>query len=266
MALREDIGTADITSRLTVPPRQETSARLVARSHGVLSGIDICRSVFQMVDPYTQFSTSCQDGCRYRPGTVLARVYGRARSLLAAERTALNFLQRMSGIATLTARFVAAIRGTRAAILDTRKTVPGWRLLDKYAVRCGGGENHRLGLYDGILIKDNHIAMVGSISTAVQRCYRSGLPIAVECRTVADVRQALALGIGHILLDNMSLSELRASVVLAAGKAKLEASGGITLDNVRTVAKTGVDYISIGALTHSAPAADIAFDFDGASF
>lgn len=262
MALREDIGSGDITSRLAVPYQQKASARLVARSSGVLSGIDICRRVFQTVDPHTQFSTNLYDGYRYRRGTVLARVCGRARSILAAERTALNFLQRTSGIATLTARFVAAVRHTRAVIVDTRKTVPGWRLLDKYAVRCGGGQNHRLGLYDGILIKDNHIAAAGSISVAIRRCQKSGLPTMVECRTTADVHEALAAGVQYILLDNMSLATIRAVVALVRGRAKLEASGGITLRNVRAIAKAGVDYISIGALTHSAPAANIALDFD----
>ncbi|MEO0074323.1 MAG: carboxylating nicotinate-nucleotide diphosphorylase [candidate division WOR-3 bacterium] len=251
-----------MTSRLTVPRWQKVSGRLIARSSGVLSGLDICRQVFHTVDCRIQFTAHFCDGCRYRPGAVLAQVSGRARSLLAAERTALNFLQRMSGIATMTADFVAAVKGTGAAILDTRKTVPGWRLLDKYAVRCGGGQNHRLGLYDAILIKDNHIAVAGSISDAVRRCQNLDLPVIVECHTVDDVREAIAAGVTHILLDNMPLARLRAAVATVRGRAKLEASGGVTLRNVRAVAETGVDYISVGSLTHSAPAADIALDFE----
>jgi nicotinate-nucleotide pyrophosphorylase (carboxylating) len=202
------------------------------------------------------------DGSRFRSGQVLATVEGRARSLLAAERTALNFLQRMSGVATLTRRYVDAVRGTRAVILDTRKTVPGWRELDKYAVRCGGGMNHRRGLYDMVLIKDNHIAAAGSVAAALAACKgRTRLAVEVEAGNLREVREALAAGAQRILLDNMTPAQLRAAVQLCRGQAKTEASGGVTLTNVRKVALTGVDYISVGAITHSAQAADIALDF-----
>ncbi|MEO0086194.1 MAG: carboxylating nicotinate-nucleotide diphosphorylase, partial [candidate division WOR-3 bacterium] len=184
-----------------------------------------------------------------------------ARSLLTAERTALNFVQRMSGVATLTRRYVDAVKGTGAVILDTRKTVPGWRLLDKYAVRCGGGQNHRRGLYDMVIIKDNHIQVCGSIAAALERCRRARRPVEVETRTLADVREALAAGADWIMLDNMPLRKMRRAVRMVAGRCRVEASGGITLANVRRAALTGVDFISVGALTHSAPAADIALDF-----
>jgi len=260
-ALAEDIGSGDATSQLTVPRGARSSAVLVARCGGVLAGIDICRQVFHSVDRSVVFRQQLKDGARFRKGRVLARVEGRARSLLAAERTALNFIQHLSGIATLTRRFVDRVKGTRAVILDTRKTLPGWRELEKYAVRCGGGKNHRMGLYDMVLIKDNHIAAAGSITAALAACQgRTRLRVEVEARTLADVREALGAGARHILLDNMTLGQLRAAVKLCGGRARLEASGGITLKNVRQVALTGVDFISVGAITHSAPAADIALD------
>lgn len=261
-ALREDIGSGDVTSRLTIPASALVSARVVARGPGVLCGVDVCRRVFHILDRRVRFEPRRSDRAVLRRGALIASVTGPARSLLAAERTALNFLQRMSGVATLTARYVRAIRGTRARILDTRKTVPGWRELDKYAVRCGGGTNHRFGLYDMVLVKDNHIAAAGSIRLALERCRGTRLPVEVECRTLVQVREALAAGARRIMLDNMPLPRLRAAVGLSRGRALLEASGGVTLRNVRAVARTGVDYISVGALTHSAPAADIALDFD----
>jgi nicotinate-nucleotide pyrophosphorylase (carboxylating) len=262
-ALAEDIGPGDVTSRLTVPAARFSRAQLVARTDGILAGIDVCRQVFLTLDRSIRFVAKLNDGSRFRKGQVLAEVHGRARPILTAERTALNFIQRLSGIATTTRRFVDAVRGTSAAILDTRKTTPGWRTLEKHAVRCGGGTNHRTGLYDMILIKDNHIAAAGSITAAIDRCRSSRLPMEVETQTLADVKAALAAGAGRILLDNMTVAQMKRAVTLARGKAKLEASGGVTLRNVRRIAETGVDYISVGAITHSAPAADIALDFEG---
>jgi len=262
-ALAEDIGTDDATSRLTVPEDRIARARLVARREGILAGVDVCRQVFLILDRSVSFTPKLKDGARFRKDQVLVEVRGRARSILAAERTALNFIQRLSGIASATRIFVDAVRGTKAVILDTRKTTPGWRVLEKYAVRCGGGTNHRTGLYDMILIKDNHIAAAGSITAAIDRCRSNCLPVEVETQTLADVKEALAAGAKRILLDNMTVAEMKKAVALARGKAKLEASGGVTLKNVRRVAHTGVDYISVGAITHSAPAADIALDFEG---
>jgi nicotinate-nucleotide pyrophosphorylase (carboxylating) len=218
--------------------------------------------VFRAVSPRVRFWPLAADGERFGPGSVLARICGPARPILRAERTALNFIQRLSGIATLTARYVAAVRGTPAKILDTRKTVPGWRELDKYAVRRGGGTNHRIGLYDMILVKDNHIAAAGSIAAAVRPCRGSRLPVEVECRTLVEVREALSAGARRILLDNMTPVQLRAAVRLGRGGARFEASGGVTLRNVRRVASSGVNYISVGALTHSPLAANIALEFD----
>jgi nicotinate-nucleotide pyrophosphorylase (carboxylating) len=262
VALAEDIGSGDITSRLTVPADRRSRARLVARSGGVLAGIDVCRLVFAAVDRSVWFRARLHDGARFRKGMVLAVVAGRARSLLAAERTALDFVRRLSGIATLTRKFVDAVEGTGVTVLDTRKTTPGWRQLEKYAVRCGGGMNHRTGLYDMLLIKDNHVAAAGSITAALEACRgRTRLPVEVETRTPAEVREALDAGAGRILLDNMTPAQLRSAVRLCRGRAVLEASGGITLKTVRRVALTGVDYLSVGAITHSAPAADIALDF-----
>jgi nicotinate-nucleotide pyrophosphorylase (carboxylating) len=260
-ALAEDIGSGDVTSRLTIPAARTARAELVARAPGILAGIDVCRDVFLAVDRRTRFRPLLSDCRHYRRGEVLARVSGSARSLLSAERTALNFIQRLSGIATLTGKFVAAAKGTGAVILDTRKTTPGWRDLEKYAVRCGGGTNHRRGLDDMVLIKDNHIAAAGSITQALTRCRGTRLPVEVETRTLAQVREALAAGAKRILLDNMSPARMRAAVRLARGRARLEGSGGITLATVRRVAQTGVDFVSVGAITHSAPAADIALDF-----
>ncbi len=260
-ALAEDIGPGDVTSRLTVPAGRFCRARLVARTDGVLAGVDVSRQVFLALDRSVRFTPKLQDGARYGKDQVLASVQGRARPILAAERTALNFIQRLSGVATTTRRFVDAVRGTRAVILDTRKTTPGWRNLEKHAVRCGGGTNHRSGLHDMVLIKDNHIAAAGSTTAAIERCRRSQLQVEVETRTLADVREALAAGAKRILLDNMTVARMKQAVTLARGRAKLEASGGVTLRNVRRIAETGVDYISVGAITHSAPAADIALDF-----
>ncbi|HTW91127.1 MAG TPA: carboxylating nicotinate-nucleotide diphosphorylase [bacterium] len=260
-ALAEDTGSGDITSRLTVPSNRLVHARLVARANGILAGIDVCRQVFLTLDHTIRFRHKQSDGIRFQKDEVLAEIQGRALPVLTAERTALNFIQRLSGVATATRRFVDAVRGTNAVILDTRKTTPGWRALEKYAVRCGGGTNHRVGLFDMILIKDNHIAAAGSITAALERCRSSRLPVEVETQTLADVKEALAAGATRILLDNMTVTQMRKAVAIARGKAKFEASGGINLKNVRRVAETGVDYISVGAITHSAPAVDIALDF-----
>ncbi len=262
-ALAEDIHTGDVTSWLVVPKGQCARARVVARSSGILAGITICRQVFLTVDRSTRVEPQLADGARFSRGSTLARVVGYARPMLAAERTALNFLQHLSGIATVTRRFVDAVRGTGTVILDTRKTTPGWRQLEKYAVRCGGGTNHRLGLYDRILIKDNHVAIAGSITEALRRCRGRALAKDIEVRNLDEFREALAAHARRILLDNMTVAQMKQAVTLAHGKAKLEASGGVTLKTVRRIAETGVDYISVGAITHSAPAADIALDFEG---
>ncbi|MFO7638559.1 MAG: carboxylating nicotinate-nucleotide diphosphorylase [bacterium] len=261
-ALREDVGTGDITTRLTVPADLTASARIVARGGGVAAGIAVCGRVFMAVDARARFKPAHRDGTGFSTGDVLAFVRGPARGLLTAERTALNFLQRLSGIATLTRRYVDAISNTKAILLDTRKTAPGWRELEKYAVRCGGGRNHRRGLHDMVLIKDNHIAAAGSIPDALARCRGTRAAVEIEVRTLAELDQALACDAGRILLDNMTLAQLRRAVALNRGRARLEASGGINLRRIRRVAATGVDFISVGAITQSAPAADIAFDFD----
>lgn len=263
-ALQEDLGMGDLTSQLTVPPELSLVGAFVARESGVVCGLPVVEEALRQVDAQVVLRTLQADGARVHPGQVLAEAQGNARSLLAAERVALNFLQRLSGIATLTARFVEAVEGTQARIVDTRKTTPGLRFLEKYAVRCGGGHNHRMGLYDAVMIKDNHIVAAGGISQAV-RAARAGAPhtvtITVECDTLNQVEEALAVGVDCILLDNMTPDSLRHAVTLARGAALLEASGGVRLENVRAIAETGVDLISVGALTHSAPALDIAFDF-----
>jgi len=259
-ALAEDIGSGDVTSCLTIPEKLRTEGTIVCHAPGVLAGIDICRKVFRTLDKSIRFKPMKLDGSRVRQGTRAAILSGPARSILTAERTALNFLCRLSGIATLTARFVREVKGTGTRILDTRKTTPGWRALEKYAVRCGGGRNHRKGLYDMVLIKDNHIAAAGSVRAALARCRNRRLDVEVEVKTMAELREALDAGARLIMLDNMDLGRMRRAVKLARGKAKLEASGGMNLTRVRSVARTGVDYISVGALTHSAPALDISLE------
>ncbi|MGQ9708640.1 MAG: carboxylating nicotinate-nucleotide diphosphorylase [bacterium] len=261
-ALEEDIGSGDVTSRLLIPEKLKATAHLVARGTGILAGIKICGQVFRTVDRRIQYEPFYPDSSRYRRGAVLARVTGPARSILTAERVALNFLCHLSGIATLTAKFVSRVKGTRAVILDTRKTLPGWRRLEKYAVLCGGGKNHRHGLDDMILIKDNHLTLVGSVAEALARCQGHRLPVEIEVKTIDELRAALAAGAQRIMLDNMTVPQLRRAVQLAAGKARLEASGGVSLKNIQAIARTGVDYISIGAITHSAPAADISLEID----
>jgi nicotinate-nucleotide pyrophosphorylase (carboxylating) len=261
-ALDEDIGGGDATTDSIVPAAATSSGQIIAKQAGVIAGLDVAAAAYRLVDVRVSFTPLVAEGAQVSNRQPLATVAGPARALLTAERIALNFLGRMSGIATLTRRFVDAVAGTRAVILDTRKTAPGLRALDKLAVRRGGGQNHRIGLYDMILIKDNHIDYAGSLDEAVRRARaaHSGLEVEVEARTLDDVRAALDLRVERILLDNMTPGMMRAAVDLNAGRAKLEASGNVTLDNVRQVAETGVDTISIGALTHSAKVLDVSFD------
>jgi nicotinate-nucleotide pyrophosphorylase (carboxylating) len=264
-ALAEDIGSGDVTTDEIVPLDAKLRGRIVAKQAGVVAGLDIAQQVFQLLDARVEFIRKVEEGSAVNTGDGLAELYGSARALLTAERTALNFLNRMSGIATLTRKFVAAVSHTRVVILDTRKTAPGLRMLDKLAVARGGGQNHRFGLFDLILIKDNHIDFAGSIEAAVERARKSesGLEIEVEARTLGDVQTALDLGIKRILLDNMTIEMLSAAAELNSGRAKLEASGNVSLENVKAIAETGVDYISIGALTHSAKSFDASLRWIG---
>lgn len=267
LALAEDVGAGDVTTRAIVPPDDRSLAEFVVKGDGVVSGLGVAGAVFARVDSSVTFTALVADGTPVRPGTSCARVAGASRSLLMAERVALNLLQRLSGVATLTARYVAAVDGTGARIVDTRKTTPGLRQLEKAAVRDGGGANHRFGLGDGVLIKDNHLAAVGGadrVGRAIGLA-RAGAPhtlrIEVEVTTLAEVEEAIAAGADVILLDNMDVATMTRAVALVGGRALLEASGGITLGTVRAVAETGVDLISVGALTHSAPALDISLEF-----
>lgn len=262
-ALQEDIGAGDATTDSIVPLGALMNGRIVAKQAGVVAGLEIAREVFRLLDPALQFDAAFADGDRVAHGAEVARLGGHARPLLTGERTALNYLGRMSGIATLTRQFVDAVAGTRAKILDTRKTAPGLRALDKLAVKLGGGENHRFGLYDMILIKDNHADFAGGIAEAVQRARaaNSGLEIEVEVRALDELRTALNLNVERILLDNMSVATMREAAQIAAGRAKLEASGNVNLETVRAIAETGVDYISIGALTHSAKVFDFSLQW-----
>ena len=264
-ALAEDIGDGDVTTNSIVPPEANLHGHIVAKQNGIIAGLDVARSVLQLLNDQISFRPGVQEGSRVVKGTLLAELSGDARSLLTGERTALNFLGRMSGIATLTREFVDAVAGTQAVILDTRKTVPGLRLVDKLAVLRGGGQNHRTGLFDMVLIKDNHIDFAGSLSEAVRRVRESGttLEIEVETRTLDDVRKALELSVERILLDNMSIETMRDAVRINNRRAKLEASGNIGLENVRAVAETGVDYISVGALTHSPKVFDVSLKWTG---
>jgi nicotinate-nucleotide pyrophosphorylase (carboxylating) len=263
-ALKEDIGTGDVTTLATIEPGTMARAELVAKEDFVLAGIDVAQRVFQTLDATVAFEKLSGDGIHVRRGEVFAWLKGEAAVLLQGERVALNLLQRMSGIATLTARFVHEVEGTGATIVDTRKTMPGLRVLDKYAVRMGGGRNHRTSLYDGVLIKENHVAAAGGITTAVSRA-RERVPhtlkIEVETRNLEEVAEAVNAGADIILLDNMDNATLLQAVALVAGRARTEASGGVNLETVRGIAETGVDLISVGALTHSVRAADISMLF-----
>jgi nicotinate-nucleotide pyrophosphorylase (carboxylating) len=272
IALAEDIGSGDLTTQAVVPDGAQARARIEQRAPGVVAGLRVAQSVFERVDASLRFETLAREGEWREPG-VLAQIEGAAASILAAERVALNFLGRLSGVATLTARYVQAVEGTGTRILDTRKTTPGLRELEKEAVRAGGGVSHRSGLYDAILVKENHAALAGGVGEATRRALAAarGLPggagnggvtVEVECGTLEEAEAAVAAGVPRILLDNMSLDELRRAVQIVGGRAELEASGGITLDGVRAVAETGVDYISVGALTHSAPALDVSLLLD----
>jgi nicotinate-nucleotide pyrophosphorylase (carboxylating) len=258
-ALAEDLGAGDVTSEATIPADSTSEAVMLAKQHLVLAGIEVSREVFHSLDPTIQFTPFAKDGDIIRAGTELARLSGNTRALLAGERVALNLLQHMSGIATLTAKYVEKLKGLKAEVLDTRKTLPGLRQLEKNAVRMGGGKNHRMGLYDMILIKDNHIKAAGSITNAVAsaRMKTGNLRIEVETKTLDEVREALAAKADVIMLDNMPIDVMREAVKLIAGRALVEASGNVTLETVRQIAETGVDFVSSGSLTHSAPAADI---------
>jgi nicotinate-nucleotide pyrophosphorylase (carboxylating) len=261
-ALAEDVGPGDVTSRATLPAELVYNGRFLAKAPGIIAGLDVVAQVFAALDPTICLTPLAQDGDRIERGAIIATVQGPARSLLTAERTALNFLQRMSGIATLTRHFVDAVEGTKAVILDTRKTAPGLRAIDKWAVRLGGGQNHRYGLYDMVLIKDNHIAAVGGLTEAVVRARQAaqGLPIEVEVKNLAELEEALPLNVDRIMLDNMSLAEMKQAVERVNGRCPLEASGNVTLHTVAAIAATGVDYISSGALTHSVTALDISLE------
>jgi len=262
-ALAEDIGTGDVTTDAIVSPDANIRGRIVAKQDGIIAGLEVAATVFLLLDGRVNFETKVVEGSSVRSGSVVAELSGPARALLTAERTALNFLGRISGIATLTRQFVDVVAGTQARILDTRKTAPGLRAVDKLAVLRGGGYNHRQGLYDMVLIKDNHIATAGSLAHAVDRVRASGadLEIEVEAATLDDVKKAIELGVERILLDNMTLDRLSEAVKLTANRAKLEASGNVTLANVRKIAETGVDFISVGALTHSAQVFDVSLKF-----
>ena len=265
-ALAEDIGPGDATARALLPDEMPGRARIEARQELVVCGLEVAREVFARRG--VQIDVRGSDGARAAPGEVLAYVHGPAVEILAGERTALNFLQRLSGVATHTSRHVECVRGTRARVVDTRKTTPGWRALEKYAVRCGGGDNHRMGLYDGILIKDNHIAALGSVGEAVKRARERapfGLRVQVEVESVDAARDAIAAGAHALLVDNQPPAVIRQVVELAGGRVEVEASGGVTLANLAAIAACGVDRISIGALTHSAPAVDLALEWEGIS-
>jgi len=262
-ALEEDIGNGDATTNSIVPDDAVLHGQIVAKQDGVIAGLEIATAVFHELNREVIFDEAVADGDRVTRRMLISEVKGSARALLTGERAALNFLGRMSGIATLTRQFVDAVAGTNAKILDTRKTAPGLRTLDKLAVKLGGGENHRTGLFDMILIKDNHIDFAGSITAAVERARSAGtnLEIEVETRTLNDVQEALGLGVTRILLDNMTPETMKQAVELSGGRAKLEASGNVTLENVVEVARTGVDYISVGALTHSAKVFDVSLEW-----
>ena len=267
LALGEDMPGGDVTSRSVVAPEQAATGILLAKSEGVISGLDVARAVFQRVDPAVLFAALVQDGDTVVAMTPIAQVSGSARSILAGERTALNLLQHLSGVATVTSRYVAAVAGTSARVVDTRKTTPGLRALEKAAVRDGGGHNHRFGLTDGILIKDNHLAAVGGadrVSRAIALAWENAphtLQVEVEVTSLDEFREALQAGADIIMLDNMDLGTMRQAVIENEGRALLEASGGVTLDTIGDIARTGVDLVSVGALTHSAPALDISLDF-----
>jgi len=268
LALEEDVGHGDVTSNLVIEPERTGSAVLEAREELVACGLPVARAVFEALDATVRFDARVAEGTSVASGQVLAEVSGNLRALLAAERTALNFLGRLCGVASWSRRFVDAVAGTGARIVDTRKTLPGWRALDKYAVAVGGADNHRTGLFDGILLKDNHLAVAGGVGPAVKAALAgapAGLRVQVEVESEEDAVRACDAGADFLLLDNCTADALRAIVARVGGRALLEASGGVSLDNVREVAETGVHRISIGALTHSAPNADVALEISAAA-
>ena len=262
--LAEDVGTGDVTAEATIPETARFRARIAARETLVVAGLPVAIAIVKRLAPDAIVEVLVEDGRTARPGDTVVRIEGPARALLTAERSALNILQHLSGVATLTRSYVDLIAGTGAKLLDTRKTIPGLRVLEKYAVKMGGGTNHRMGLYDAVLIKDNHLAVAGGVTAAVNACRaRTGLRVQVECDTLDQAREAIAAGADSLLLDNMTLDQLRDAVGFSS--IPLEASGGVNLQTIRAIAETGVDYISVGRLTQSAPAADIGLDFEVAA-
>jgi nicotinate-nucleotide pyrophosphorylase (carboxylating) len=265
-ALNEDIGAGDITTNFTISKTKKAEAVLSVKAEGIISGLEVAEKVFRLLDKTIVFRKFVNDGDKVQSGTVAALIHGNARAILTAERTALNFLQRMSGISTLTSKFINEIRHTKSKILDTRKTVPCLRYFDKYAVKMGGGNNHRFGLFDMILIKDNHIAVSGSITNAVNlsrkelKKIKKKILIEVETKNLSEVEEAIENQVDFIMLDNFSIQMMKKAVNMISGKCRVEASGGINLKNVKKVAETGVDFISTGALTHSVNALDISLD------
>jgi nicotinate-nucleotide pyrophosphorylase (carboxylating) len=267
LAFKEDIGTGDVTTQILIPPALETKAIILAKSEGVLAGIEISRRVFLKLDPETKFKILIKDGSQLKKGDIIAKIRGKARAILTGERTALNFLQRLSGIATHTSQFIAKISDLPVFIIDTRKTTPGYRLLEKYAVRMGGGHNHRLNLTDAILIKDNHLALLRAkgktlkeVVTQAKNKAPEGLKVEVETTNLDEVREAVSAGADIIMFDNMSTALIKRAMKLLPAGIKSEASGGVNLENVRVIAETGVNFISIGALTHSSKALDISLE------
>ncbi len=262
--LAEDLGEGgDVTSNAVIAPAARFSAELRAREPLVVAGLDLAEAFFRSLDSEAAVERPASDGDQVEAGAVLMRLSGNARAMLAAERSALNTVQHLSGIATLTRRYADAVAGTGATLLDTRKTIPGLRMLEKYAARMGGAKNHRMRLDDGILIKDNHVAVAGGVGSAVRaaRAANSGLPVQVEVDRIEQIEEALEAGADRLLLDNMAPATLRRAVELVAGRVPLEASGGVSLETIRTIAETGVDYISVGRITQSAPAVDIGMDY-----
>lgn len=263
-ALAEDIGSGDLTAQL-ISTEAQTQAQIITREDAVFCGAAWCDEVFRQIDKHIQLAWRAKDGTAIQAGQTLCTLQGPARGLLTGERTALNFLQLLSGVATRTQQYIAAVRGTKTIILDTRKTIPGLRLAQKYAVVCGGGQNHRLGLYDAVLIKENHIAAAGSISAALRETQvlaPKNIRVEIEVENLNQLEEALNAGARHLLLDNFNLETLNAAVAMVRGRAKLEASGGVTLENIRCIAETGVDYISIGDLTKNIKAVDLSMRFD----
>ncbi len=264
-ALEEDIGSGDVTSEWILDDTVILQGHFLAKASGIVAGVDVVRRVFAAADPRIRFQSQAHDGDAIARGDIFAYVEGPGKGILSAERVALNLMQRMSGIATATNAYVKAVQGTRAVIIDTRKTAPGLRVLDKMAVVMGGGQNHRFGLFDMVLIKDNHIAAAGGITPAVERVRArnaAGLEIEVEVTNLEQLREALSLHVDRIMLDNMDVEQMREAVAVTNGATKLEASGGVNLDTVTAIARTGVDYISVGALTHSVKAMDISLDVE----